>query len=224
MRRTPAPPGSAAPPASGPAAAPLAPTSTFPSAKPLPPLPALVAVLVSLPVSVLLAGCSSGDHAAPAKSTPATYDLPPRTARPDETVLHLPPARSGDLAFTLIGLRDRMVTVAGSHADVAPKGQFVRIRLVVENTGRITGTFDTRKQVLVTSDGRTFPPDLDAMLIRRQPTSIDVGSGVRVEMDLWYDIPRQVRETDLRLVGSPTMGAASDPPPADVKLGRPGPR
>jgi hypothetical protein len=183
------------------------------------PLLLLLSPLVTVMVAVSATACSSGDHAAPARSTPATYDLPPRTARPDETVLRLPPARSGDLAFTLIGLRDRMVTVAGSHADVAPKGQFVRIRLVVENTGRITGTFDTRKQLLVTSDGRTFPPDLDAMLIRRQPTSIDVGSGVRIEMDLWYDIPRQVKETSLRLVGSPTMGATSDPPPADVKLG-----
>lgn len=166
-----------------------------------------------------LAACSSGGQAAPARKTPATYDLPPRTARPDETVLHLPAAHSGDLAFTLIGLQDRMVTVAGSHADQPPKGQFVRIRLVVENTGRITDTFNTRKQLLVASDGRTFPPDIDAMLIRRQPTSIDVGSGVRVEMDLWYDIPKQLRETGLRLVGSPTMGAASDPPPTTVKLG-----
>ncbi len=183
------------------------------------PAAALSVVLLALPVA-LSSSCSSG-HAAPAKSTgtPSTYDLPARTARPDETVLHLPTARSGDLAFTVIGLRDRMNTVAGSHADVPPKGQFVRLRLVVENTGRITGTFDTRKQLLVTSDGRTFPPDIDAMLIRRQPAGIDVGSGVRVEMDLWYDIPNQVKETALRVVGSPTMGAPSDPPPADVHLG-----
>jgi hypothetical protein len=169
-------------------------------------------------LAALSSACSSG-HAAPAKSTPPTYDLPPRTARPGETAPHLPAVRSGDIAFTVIGLRDRMVTVAGSHGDVAPKGQFVRIRLVVENTGRITGTFDTRKQLLVTSDGRTFKPDIDAMLIRRQPTSIDVGSGVRIEMDLWYDIPKEVRETALRAVGSPTMGAPADPPPADVHLG-----
>jgi hypothetical protein len=170
-------------------------------------------------LAALSPACSSG-HNAPAKSSgPPTYNLPPRTARPDETVPRLPTARSGDMAFTVIGLRDRMDTVAGSHADVPPKGQFIRIRLVVENTGRITDTFDTRKQLLVASDGRAFRPDLDAMLIRRQPTSIDVGSGVRVEMDLWYDIPSQVRERALRVVGSPTMGAAADPPPADVRLG-----
>jgi uncharacterized protein DUF4352 len=181
-------------------------------------IPAAAGSVVLL--AALSPACSTGHAAAPVnKSTPRTYDLPPRTARPDETVLHLPVAHSGDLAVTVIGLRDRMDTVAGSHADVAPKGQFVRIRLVVENTGRITGTFDTRKQLLMAADGRTFRPDLDAMLIRRQPTTIDVGSGVRVEMDLWYDIPRQVKETALRVVGSPTMGAVADPPPADVHLG-----
>jgi hypothetical protein len=133
-------------------------------------------------------------------------------------VPRLPVARSGDMTFNVIGLRDRMDTIAGSHADVPPKGQFIRIRLVVENTGRITDTFDTRKQLLVAADGRTFRPDLDAMLIRRQPTGIDVGSGVRVEMDLWYDVPREVKETALRVVGSPTMGAAADPPAAEVRL------
>lgn len=169
-------------------------------------------------LAAMSAACSSG-HAAPAKTTaPPTYDLPARTARPGETALHVPTARSGDMAFTVIGLRDRMTAVAGSHADLPPAGQFVRVRLVVENTGRITGTFDTRKQLLVTADGRTFRPDIDAMLIRRQPSAIDVGSGVRIEMDLWYDIPRQVKETALRVVGSPTMGAAADPPPADVHL------
>jgi hypothetical protein len=169
-------------------------------------------------LAALSPACSSGPAAPAKKSGPPTYDLPARTARPDETVLRQPTARSGDMAFTVIGLRDRMDTVAGSHADVPPQGQFIRIRLVVENTGRITGTFDTREQLLLASDGRTFRPDLDAMLIRRQPTTIDVGSGVRVEMDLWYDIPRQVKETALRVIGSPTMGAAADPPPADVRL------
>jgi Domain of unknown function (DUF4352) len=176
------------------------------------------AVAVAL-LAALSPACSSGTAAPANEGAAPTYDLPPRTARPDETVLHRPPARSGDLAVTVIGLRDRMNTIAGSHADVPPKGQFIRIRLVVENTGRITGTFDTREQLLVASDGRAFRPDLDAMLIRRQPTSIDVGSGVRVEMDLWYDIPRRAKVTTLRVLGSPTMGAATDPPPADVRLG-----
>ncbi|HZB31402.1 MAG TPA: DUF4352 domain-containing protein [Streptosporangiaceae bacterium] len=170
-------------------------------------------------LAALATACSSGDAAPAGGSGPATYDLPARTARPGETVLHRPTVRSGDMAFTVIGLRGRMNTVAGSHADVPPEGQFIRIRLVVENTGRITSTFDTRKQLLVASDGRVFRPDLDAMLIRRQPTSLDVGSGVRVEMDLWYDVPRQVKEAALRVVGSPTMGAAADPPLADVRLG-----
>lgn len=169
-------------------------------------------------VTALSAACSAGHATTPTK-VPPTYNLPPRVVRPGETALRIPTARSGDIAFTVIGLHDRMETVAGSDADLPPKGQFVRIRLVVENTGRITGTFDTRKQLLVAADGRTFPPNPDAMIIRRQPNSIDVGSGVRIEMDLWYDIPKDARETALRLVGSPTMGSVGDPPPANVRLG-----
>jgi hypothetical protein len=186
----------------------------------MPRIPAIICAVALLagPAAACSAdGPGDTDRTAPAKPPP-TYNLPPRAVRPDESAPRVPTVRSGDLAFTVIGLRDRMDTVAGSHADVPPDGQFVRVRLVVENTGRITATFDTRKQLLVAAGNRTFRPDLDAMLIRRQPTEIDVGSGVRIEMDLWYDIPKNAKAAALRLVGSPTLGAVSDPPPADVRL------
>jgi hypothetical protein len=138
--------------------------------------------------------------------------------RDGETALSGTTVRSGDLAFTPIGLRAGMPDLVGSHADIRAKGQFIRIRLVTENRGRTTQTFNSRKQLLVTTDGSTHPPDLDAMLVKRQPDSIDVGSAVRIELDLWYDVPRDDRVRALRLVGTPSVGAVSDPPGVDVAL------
>jgi hypothetical protein len=152
-----------------------------------------------------------------ASATP-TYRLPPRPVRDGEAPLSGRTVRSGDLAFIPIGLRAGMPELVGSHADVRPRGQFVRIRLITENRGRTTQTFDSRKQLLVTEDGATHPTNREAMLVKRQPESIDVGSAVRIELDLWYDIPRDSRVRALRLVGTPSVGAVSDPPGVDVGL------
>ncbi|MBC6461528.1 DUF4352 domain-containing protein [Actinomadura sp. HBU206391] len=178
-----------------------------------------------LVITTAAAAACSGDASPPqgsttpsAASATPTYRLPSRPVRDGETPLSGGTVRSGDLAFTPIGLRAGMPELVGSHADVRPKGQFVRIRLVTENRGRTTQTFDSRKQLLVTTDGATHQPDLDAMLVKRQPDSIDVGSAVRIELDLWYDIPRESRVRALRLVGTPSVGAVSDPPGVDVGL------
>jgi hypothetical protein len=149
---------------------------------------------------------------------PATYDLPPRPVRTDEIPLHVPPTMSGDTQFELMGLTSGMPTVIGSHADWPAKGQFVRLRVAVTNTGRTTALFDSRHQLLVASDGSARHPDEDAMLIKRQPAEVDLGSTVRLEFDLWFDIPKDAHATVLRAFGGGTLADLSDGHSVDIPI------
>ncbi|MFF5257627.1 DUF4352 domain-containing protein [Actinomadura viridis] len=181
--------------------------------------PSTTAVLSACSAIFLLtaaSACSGGDRDR-SRQSPA-YDLPARTVRDGEKAVRAGTVRSGDTAFTVIGYRGGMPELVGSHADMAPKGAYVRVRLVVENAGRTNQTFSAERQLLVTATGRTAEPDREAMLIKRQPAEFEVGAAVRVEMDLWYDVPRGERPVALRLSGSASVGAVSDPPPAEVKL------
>lgn len=164
---------------------------------------------------LVVAGCSSSP---PSPPPPTTYDLPPRTVRPDETALHLPPKSNGDTEFTLIGLASGLPSITGSHTEFFPKGAYVRIRLVVDNKGTSTVLFDTRRQLLVEDNGATTPPDDQAMLIKRQPGQFDLGHEVRVEFDLYYDIPKTAKPVTLRVFGGPTITDMKNENGTDIKL------
>jgi hypothetical protein len=164
-------------------------------------------------IVAVLAACSS-----PPPPGPPTYELVPRPVRTDEIPLHVPPAMSGDTQFELIGLTSGMPTVIGSHADWPAHGQFVRLRVAVTNTARTTTLFNTRHQVLVASDGSTTHPSDDAMLIKRQPAEVDLGSTVRLEFDLWFDIPKEAHATALRAFGGGTLTDLADEHSVDIPL------
>lgn len=156
----------------------------------------LAAVLAAANVA---AGCSGGG-AAP---TP-TYDLPPRPVRVAETPLPYRPVTDGLMTFTAIGLRTGMEYITGTHADLPARGAFTRIRVIVENGYSRTHTLDTTRQLLVTADGRTRPPDLGAMHVERQPDQVDIGAHDRLELDLYYDIPKNTPARAVRFYGEPT--------------------
>jgi Domain of unknown function (DUF4352) len=172
------------------------------------------AVVVGL--ALVLGGCSS-----PAPQPPPaapTYDLPPRPVRPDEKVLHPVPTPEGDSTFQLIGLTTGIKTILGSHAEWPAKGAFIRVRLVVTNTGRNTVPFDANKQTLITSDGRSHTPDPQAMLIKRQPGQIDIGAADLLEFDLYYDAPPDVQPQTLRVFGGATLADFSDTTGVDIPI------
>jgi hypothetical protein len=176
-----------------------------------------VGVLAVTAAVCALGSCGSAGPVAPSPSARPTYLLPPRTVRPSETPLALPPATAGPTDFTLIGLTS-LPAIQGSHAEMAPKGRYLRIRLEVVNTGRSGTTFDTTHQQLVTADGVAHDVDPQAMLIRRQPDRFDLGSGVRVEFDLYYDIPVDARPVALRVHGGPTLSDLLDAQYRDIPL------
>ncbi|MFD5244087.1 hypothetical protein ACFWIW_06075 [Amycolatopsis sp. NPDC058340] len=167
-------------------------------------------------VLVLLAGCSAEQAKPPAKPV---YDLPAREVRPDETALHLPPALNGETEFSLIGLAAGLPSLTGSHTEFEAKGQFVRFRLVVTGKGVSGILFDTRRQQLVTDSGAVIAVDNQAMTIKRQPDKFELGRGVRVEFDLYFDLPKEAKPVVLRAFGGPTLTDMKNLEGTDINLG-----
>ncbi len=172
-------------------------------------------LLPAVVVLALLSGCQAAQPSTPA---PTTYELPPRQVRPDETALKLPPVKNGDTEFTLLGLAAGLPSITGSHTEFAAKGQFVRLRLVITNTGTSSVLFDTKRQLLVDDKGATHPPDEQAMLIKRQPGQFDLGHGVRVEFDLYWDIPKDAKPVTVKAFGGPTITDMKNLTGTDIKL------
>lgn len=128
------------------------------------------------------------------------------------------PVSDGDTEFALLAITTDMPQLTGSHADVAARGQFVRVRVSASNHGRTTALLDLRRQQLVASDGKTYLPDYDAMTIKRQPEKIDLGASDIFEFDLWYDIPKQARPQALVLYGGATLTDLKDKEGARAQL------
>jgi hypothetical protein len=188
---------------------------------------AITAALAGVLTGVLT-GCADTPAppsiAAPTTTAAPTYQIPPRTARPGETPLPPVPYTDGDTRFELVGLTTGLRSVLGSHAEWPAKGQFVRIRLAVTNTGRNSVQLAASRQLLITADGAEHTPDTQAMLIRRQPEQVPVGSGDRVEFDLIYDIPVDGTPVTLRAFGGPTLADFGDTVGVDIPIGpRPAP-
>jgi hypothetical protein len=172
-------------------------------------------------VAVSLAGCSAAQEPEPAAPTSArTYEQePPRTVRPDEVPLNREPAKDGDTQFSLMGLSQDMPALVGSHIEFeSENGQFVRVRLAIVNVGRSGVLFDTGRQLLVLADGSTAAPHGPTMAVKRQPDKFDLGAGVRVEFDLYYDVPKDAEPKGLRVFGGPTLADGKDLEGTDISL------
>jgi hypothetical protein len=65
--------------------------------------------------------------------------------------------------------------------------------------------WSSARQQLLPADGVAHDVDPQTMLITRQPGQFDLGANVRVELDLYYDLPRDARASALRVHGGPTL-------------------
>lgn len=154
-------------------------------------------------LALATAGCSSDDAPpAAAPSASPTYAQAPRTARPFETPLATASATELQASVTVVGLRVHLTSLIGTHAEWLPKGEYERLRIALDNGSATFRDFSTEKLLLVTGDGKTHKPDYDAMNIARQPKVATVPAQGRLEMDLWYDVPkgstvRALRVTEL---------------------------
>ncbi|HEY3033524.1 MAG TPA: DUF4352 domain-containing protein [Streptosporangiaceae bacterium] len=150
-----------------------------------------------------LAGCTAGSGPAPSPAPAAspTYPLPPRPVRLSETPVAGATAVSEQTSVAVIGVRAHMPLLAGTHADFQPRGEFDRLRVVVQNDSRTFLSLTPADMLLVTADGTAHRPDGQAMVIKRQPEAIELGSQGRVEFDLYYDVPTGSKLRLLRLAG-----------------------
>ncbi|MFD1150257.1 DUF4352 domain-containing protein [Saccharothrix hoggarensis] len=183
-----------------------------------------VVVVAAAVAGLVTAGCGGSPvEAGPVavSSTPATYPVPAATVRPDEKVLKIPTTADGDTAFTLVGLTAEMATIIGSHAEFHAKGQFVRIRMSVVNNGRSSVSFDARRHVLVDDRKGEHAVDEQAMTIKRQPETIDIGANVRLEYDVYYDLPKDAKPLALRVYGGPTLTDLKDESGTEIPLAQP---
>ncbi|MFC9897451.1 hypothetical protein ACFVMC_27490 [Nocardia sp. NPDC127579] len=103
-----------------------------------------------------------------------------------------------ELAVTALELQPGVATVFGTHAELLPKGQFVRIRIALTNTGH--QVHDTRAEDyrLIDTAAGAHRSSIDAMRVKRQLTALQLGAGNRLELDLWYDIPSAATPAELR--------------------------
>ncbi|MBA9006423.1 DUF4352 domain-containing protein [Thermomonospora cellulosilytica] len=150
------------------------------------------------------AACSGGDD-------PPRYDTPARTARPSETPLPYRETRLGELAYTVMAVRTGIKEVIGSHGSIPAEGQYVRVRLLIDNRGRDRHQFVPSRQTLVTADGRAHRPDHDAMSVSRAVTGAQtLAREERRELDLWFEIPAAATVRALRITGDTTSSALGD--------------
>jgi hypothetical protein len=160
-----------------------------------------IAALAVAAALVAVGGCSSDSGATPAASASAspTYLEAPRTARPFETPLATASATGQNVSVTVVGVRAHLTSLIGTHAEWLPKGEYERLRVALDNGSATFREFSTERLVLVTTDGKTYKPDYDAMNIARQPKVATVPAQGRLEMDLWYDVPKGARLRALRV-------------------------
>ncbi len=108
------------------------------------------------------------------------------------------PADCAKLELTALMVEPGHGSIFGTHAEWLPKGQFVRIRVVIANADNIFHTTRTTDYELDDAADTAHPVSNDAMAIKRQPTEVTIGAGNRLELDLWYDIPLDTRPKLLR--------------------------
>lgn len=150
------------------------------------------------------AGCGS--------SSPA-YKFPPQPAPSGETPLSGKDqsATIGEVTYTTIGVRTRLTEVIGSHGSWVPHGQYVRVRILMVNHGRERHDFDPGRQRIVTTDGKVYEPNENAMQIARAVSGTQtLASQELAAFDLWFDIPKNASVRALRVFGDASSSRLGD--------------
>ncbi|MGH3373985.1 MAG: DUF4352 domain-containing protein [Actinoallomurus sp.] len=164
------------------------------------PLRAAAALLAV--AALALTGCGS---------SPSHYKIPPQPLPSGETALSGKSSAIGEVTYSVIGLRTKLGEVIGSHGSWIPHGQYVRVRILMMNNGRERHDFDPGRQLLVTTDGKTYPPSTDAMQISRAVSGTQsVASQELCAFDLWFDVPNNATIRALRVLGDPSSSRLGD--------------
>ncbi|MEH0577068.1 MULTISPECIES: hypothetical protein [Streptomyces] len=129
------------------------------------------------------------------------------------------PYKDGHLTFTLLFLRCGLNAVSGSHSEGQPDGRFCWARLRVDNHDPEFHTYVAKSQRLAGVPGRPGQPDTFAMAVRRQHDSVKIGGHDLIEVELWYDVPRDAKVSGLRVSGDRDPVGYMNPSPAPFTPG-----
>ncbi|MEO6714352.1 MAG: hypothetical protein ABIM89_13100 [Mycobacteriales bacterium] len=149
--------------------------------------------LVVVPLVLGLMGCSSGAREVqpPSPTAPPPLDTP-QTGLPQQT---------GHLLVQALSARCGIITVTGTHAEFTPEHPLCKVRVRVTSNDSSFHTFDIAEQRLVLADGTLVATHPDAMNIKRQPRSVELGARNAHELDLWFSPQSASPASGLRLVG-----------------------
>jgi hypothetical protein len=144
--------------------------------------------------ALALTGCTGGGKSHPAATTP--------TAKPSQ-IPQAPskPVKDGHFTFTLLSLECGIAGVTGTHSEATPDGQFCTAILRIHNDDQDFHAYVTKEQRL---EGVAEPrnrPDAFAMGVRRQNPDEKVGGSDLMEVELWFDVPKDAVVTGLRVQG-----------------------
>lgn len=127
---------------------------------------------------------------------------PRRSPSPSATRPLAEPVVDCHLTFTVYEFGCGIVAVQGTHAgEGTPEGTYCRVTLRVDNHDPSYHDYVTRGQRLAGVAAPRNRPDPFAMGVRRQPDRIRIGGHNAVEVELWYDVPKNAAVTGLRLSG-----------------------
>ncbi|WP_431959860.1 hypothetical protein [Actinacidiphila sp. bgisy160] len=169
------------------------------------------------PALTALAGALAGATVA-ALTAAAIWPHPSPSAagqplRQLEIPLDAPAVKAGNLEFRALALRCGIAVIVGTHAEHPAKGRLCRIRVLVTVDDSVSARLDNDLHRLVLADGSRHPMDWEAMQIKRQPLTIDIGAHDSAQYDLWFDIPRDAAVHHLAVTNDKGMPASDIPLP-----------
>lgn len=145
------------------------------------PVVAATAALAGALAAVLVAAALWPDTPRPAPQHPL---------RQLEIAFDAPAVHPGNLEFRAIALRCGIAVIVGTHAEHSAEGRLCRIRIEVTVDDSVSAHLDNDSQRLVLADGTRHSMDWEAMQIKRQPLTLDIGAHDSAQYDLWFDIPQ----------------------------------
>ena len=176
-------------------------------------LVAFVAAACACAVAACTGGSVAGDGStssrlaanAPTPRYPAAGDAACPPAAPTEVDKSV---RDGTVVFRVLDARGPTATIVGTHAEFPAQGEFVRVRVSVQNPTAAFAQIDTYAQVLLDSAANEYKPGREVMLIKRQPDNVELGAQNEATVDLWYDVPVGTKVAALGAHGPKGCGRA----------------
>lgn len=111
---------------------------------------------------------------------------------------------SGNFTFTVTALECGIAGVGTDSFGQKAQGEYCKINLTVENTGKEADYFSASNQKVLDAEGREFEADTGAMIYLEEGDDVwlgaDINPGNSAEVAILYDMPQGVAPVSITLV------------------------